>query len=398
MTQIIDKSGRAHEIDLSLADYRAAYDQGLTFAQYLNGKVEMDVDSAEKFGTPFEQALASNNLFRSYNKHTGIRPPTMKQVLQGDVDVNLGTIVRPDGSAAQTVAGRLLFPALIIEMVESQISEDNSSYEGIFNQLVATTTNSDSPRMDQPIINLTAPRAKRSQPVAQGALPPNMVTISLSEKSYRLPSYAIGLEITDEAQKSTALDLVGIALREQGAAERAAMVDEGLTQMIDGDTDLGMSALSSELVTAYDSTISAAATMTQKAWIKWLRKDWKKLNIDWVICDIDSYLSIEGRSNRPVVVGNEGTDARLNVIPRIANSGLPDSVNFFIVDTAVIGANTLVGIDSTRAIRKAVYTGAAYSAIEEFVLRRTSALRIDFSLAYFRLLDGAWKKMTMTTS
>jgi len=398
MTQIIDNTGRAHEVKLEMSDYRAALDAGLSLPQHLQNKYQLNAATQKEHGTPFEQALASNNMFIRPDRATGIRSARMSDVLNGSVGIQMGSIVRPDGSDAQTVAGRMLFNALVIEMVESQLADNDTTYEGIFNSLVATTTNSDTPRMDQPIINLTAPQADRSQPIGQGALPPSMATISLSEKSYRLPSFSIGLEITEEAQRATTLDLVTIAVTEQAKAERSAVVDQAIKNMVLGDTDLGMAALATETIETYDSSLSANGVASHKGWLKWLRKDWKKLNIDWVICDLDSYLAIEGRSNRPVVTGNDSMDAGLNVIPKAANPGLPDNVNFFIVETSLLGANMVVGLDSSRAIRKAVYTGAAYQAIEDFVMRRTTAMRIDWSLSYFRLIDQAWKVLLLNAS
>jgi hypothetical protein len=396
MTQIVDRAtGLAQDVKLTVEDYQAAFDAGLTFPQYLNNKFDTDED---KHGTAFEQALASNNMFLRSDRVSGIRPPSMKDVLSGSVNINMGPVVRPDGSNTQSLAGRLLFPAVVLEMIDSELRVDSTSYEGVFNSMIATTANVDSPRVDQPIINLTAPRAVRSQPIAQLSAPPAMVSITLSEKSFRLPTFSIGMEISDEAQQAATLDLVGIALREQAAAERAAMIDEGIKNMVDGDVDLGMSALSAELVTVYDSTIATAGTITQKAWLKWLRKDWQKMSITDVICSLDVYLAIEARANRPVVVGDNGNDLRLNTLLSVANPGLPDRVNFFIVEPELLGANTLVGLDRSKAIRKAVYTGASFSAIQEFALKRSSALRIDFSLGYFRLIDTAWKKLSLTTS
>jgi len=394
MTQICTREGLRQEIDLSLKDYENALNTGLTLPQYLASQYETD---EEKYGTVFEQAMASNNMFVRRDNKTGIKPPSMKDILSGSADISMGPITRNDGSNAQTLSGRLLFPAAVLEMVESQLSDDNTAYEGVFNRMIATTTNVDSPRVDQPIINLTAPRAIRSQPIAQLSEPPAMVSITLSEKSFRLPTFSIGLEISQEAQRASTLDLVGIALREQALAERAAVIDESISKMIDGDTDLGMTALSANLITAYDSTIAASGVITNKAWVKWLREYWKKMAIDWVICDLDTYLAVEGRSGRPIVTENDGS-GRITSLPALANPGIPDRVNFFPVETSLIGANTMVGIDSSKAIRKVVYTGAAYSAIEEFVLRKSSALRIDYSIGYFRLFDEGWKKTTLTTS
>lgn len=400
MTQIIDREGLAQQVDLKIEDYRAAFDAGMTLPQYLNNKYQTD---ETQYGTAFEQAMASNGMFLNADKKYGIKPPTIRAILDGNVDINMGAITRPDGNNAQTLSGRLLFPAAILELVESQLAVDNGAYESVFNQLVAMNTSVDSPRFDQPIINLTAPRAVRSQPISQLSEPPAMVSITLSEKSQRLPTHSIGLEISDEASRASTLDLVGIALREQATAERAARIDEALIKMIAGDTDLGLTALTSANAHDFDSAATSAAAFSQKAFLKYLRADWKKLNIDWIICDLDGYLAMENRTGKPIWTGNEGTDGRLNSIMQAANPGIPGQINYFIVDPVVLGSannstasGKIVGLDSTRAIRKVTFSGAAYSAIENFVLRRASALRIDFSEGYFRLFDEAWKPLLLS--
>lgn len=391
---VIDRQGRNQEFELSLDHYKAAADQGLSLAQYLNRSIDTDVDA---YGTPFDQMMASAGMYLTDDKQTGIKPPSLHSVLNGTTQINMGPIVRPDGSQALTVSGRLLFPAAVLELVQSQLMDDHNSYVGIYNRMVAITSAVDSPRVDQPIINLTGPRDLRAQPIAQMAEPQSMTSITLSEKSVRIPTFSVGLEISDEAAKSSTIDLVSIALQQQAIGEQAYRVDYYLQSMVNGDADLGISALPSNTAASYDSTIAANGVITHKAWLKWLREDWKKLSIGWVICNLDTYLAIEGRSGRPTIYnGDRGTDERLNSIPTAANPGIPDAVQFFIVDSSVLGANTLVGIDPRYAIRKIVYTGASYSAIEQFIMRRSTAFRFDFAEASFRLIDNAWKKMTLT--
>lgn len=388
--QVIDRQGRAQEWTPSLDAYKAAFSKGLTLPQFLNATMDTD---AEKFGTPFEQILASSGIYLREDRKLGLRPPKMTELLNGDIDINMGVVSAPDGANRLTVAGRFLFPAVIIEMVESQLREDNAGYAAVYNQMVATTTSVDSPRFDQPIINLTAPRAIRSKPIAQGAEPAAMVSISLSDANFKLPTFSIGIEITDEAARASTLDLVGIALREQSEAERAAIIDENIVAMVLGDTDRGISALTAVNADTFDSTISADGVITNRAWLKWLSQSYKTMAIDWAITDIDTYLAIEGRTGRPLAQNNSAGTELLNTIPAAVNSGLPGVVKFFLVDVSLLGANTVIGIDSRKAIRKVVYAGAAYSAIEQFVMRRTTALRVDFSESSFRLIDGAWKRL-----
>jgi hypothetical protein len=393
MPVIKDRNGTQHEVTLDVGMYREAFEQGMSLQQYLANRFDCD---HERDGTPFEQLLASSKFYLKRDTELGLKPPTIGHIMDGKVDINMA-ITRPDGTQALTPAGRFLFPAVVMQMVEHELSSDSSAYVGIYNRMVAQTDVVDSPRADQPIINLSAPRSSRSQPIAQGAEPPRMVSISLSDKSYRIPTFSIGLEITAEAARSTAVDLVAIALREQAEAERVARVTESLSAMISGDSDLGIAALSSENSSTYDNAASSAANMTNKAWIKWLMKDWTKMTIDWVICDIDAYLAIEARAGRPTTSGDQGTDGRLTTIPMAANPGLPGQVNFFIVPTAVVGANTLIGLDSRKAIRKVVYAGGSYQAVEEFVMRTTTAMRFDFAEASFRMFytGEGWKKLVM---
>jgi hypothetical protein len=387
---IVDRDGARHQVDLSVEMYREAFDANLSLPQYLNQKFDTD---SEKFGTPFQQLLATSGLALRRDQQSGLPASLMKDVLDGGPQM---AVTRPDGSQALTVAGRMLFPAVIMQWIESQLMDDYTAYEGVYNRMIALTSSANSPRVDQPIIDLTLPRSSLAQPIAQLAEPTAMVSIKLSEKSYRIPTKSIGFEISDEASKSTAIDLVGMTLQQQIIGQRIALINQYLVAMIGGDADLSMTALTPENISTYDATAVGGA-VTNTAWVKWLRKDWTKLTIDWVICDIDTYLKIENRTGRPTVYTDAGNDIRLTSIPTAANPGIPGGVNFFIVDTAVVGANTLVGIDSRKAIHKMIYVGGAYSAVEQYVMRRSTAMRFDFAEMSTRLYanNDGWKKLVL---
>jgi hypothetical protein len=400
MPQIITKDGTAQEIFLNLDQYKAALDSDMSFAAYLNNTYGADVDS-EKNGTPYEQLLLSSGMFMNENRSMGIKPPTVRQILGIDGSgsgMQAGAIIRPDGSQALTISGRLLFASTVLELVDHALHQDTAAYTGNFNKMVATTQTLTSPRIDQPIINRTAPRGSRSQAVAQMANPVDMVSISLSEKSFRMPTYAISLEISHEAETATTLDLVSIILKQQAEGQRAAIIDEAIKKLVLGDVDWGLSALSGNLITAYDSSISTANTITHKAWLRWLREDRQYKTITHVIGDLDAFMAIEGRSGRPVVTGDKGTDARLNVEATLMDKGLPGGIQFFDTQTSLLGAGVVVGLDSSYAIKKWIYTGATYSAIEEYVMRRSRALRVDFSEAYTRIFDDGFKRVALATS
>jgi len=397
-SKVFDDSG-SHDITLDMQDYKAAEKSKKTLPQYLANKYP--VANAKDHGSTFTQLLANAGMFTNHNRELGIAPPSMADVLDGTVDVSMSAVTRPDGQNALSPSGRLLFPALILEMVESELRRDDSVYSGIFNRMVAQTISTPTPRYDQPVIDVTGPRASKSQPIAQFAEPDRMVSISVSDRSFRMPVKSIGLEISKEAQAASTLDLVGIAVREQALEERADMIDESISNMLLGNADMGPDAQGA-LPVAAGTTFDAAMTtgvVTHEGWVKYLRNQWRYRNIDWVITDIDGFLAVENRTNRPVVVGDQGQDIRLNTIPTTQMPGIPNSVNFFIVENAatVGGADRLVGLDSSKAIRKIVYTGADYQAVEEFVMRKSTAFRFDWSERHERIgFDNAWSVCDFT--
>jgi hypothetical protein len=388
--QIKDPSGSPQEIDVSLETYREAYAQQLTLPQLLSRKFPTDPSA---YGTVFEQCMASAGVFLRGDNATGIKPPTISQLLSGRGQGMMGPIVAPDGSGALDPAGRLLYPTVILELLNLQLSQDDQSYESTFNQMIGQQVNITSDLYQQPSVDVTGPRASRMQPVAQGAEPANMIKISLANKAYTIPTFSIGLEITDQAMAKLAIDEVGIMVSEQASAQRTAWINEGIAAMVSGDTDRNLTALPS--ITAISLDPAAATGVTRKAWLKFLWSNWNNLSIDWVLGnDIDPYLILEDRAGRPTVLTDQGTDIRLDTQPVMAGPQMPRAVRYFPLSGVVLPANTIVGIDSRKAIRKVTYVNATYSAIEQYLIRRTQVMRIDIAELYTRFIDHAWKQMT----
>lgn len=391
---ILAQDGTRQEIPLNLELYKAAEDHGMSLSSYINTKYPTDV---ERHGTAFAQMMQSCGLYLSEDREFGIKPPTIKAILEGSAILAGTAITRPDGSQSRTPAGRLLFPAVLLEILEASLRDNKEGYLAAFTSMVAFTRSVNSAKYEQVIINYANPQAARGQPIAQLSRPTRMLTITTSDVTKTIPTYSIGMEISKEALNAATLDLIGLAVREHAIEERAAQVDADMVAIVNGDTDSGQTALSSITAQSLDSAIVAAGNITHKAWVKYLRRNWRRRTITDVMCDIDTYLAIEGRANRPNNQGDRGTDERLNTIPQIRLSGIPGSVSMFVTETSIFGANTLVGLDRTKALRRIIYTGADYSATEDFVLRKSSAFRMDWaerieSAGYSQAFD----KMTLT--
>jgi hypothetical protein len=247
--------------------------------------------------------------------------------------------------------------------------------------MVAFTRTINSPRYDQVIIDYSQPRNARSRPIAQLAEPVRLLSITTSSVQKAIPVWSIGIEISKEAQAASTLDLVGIAIREHSLEEYSKRLDEDFAGIVTGDVDMGEAGIIGSAVTAasFDSGITTAGTLSQKAWVKWLLQNRRKRTIDWLVCDIDTYLAIEARSGRPTVQNASAIDERLNTVPHFALPGVPGGVNVFVTEDSTFGTNTIVGLDSSKALRRIVYVGADYNAIEEYVMRKSTAMRMDYS-------------------
>jgi hypothetical protein len=389
---IVDREGRNQELEIAIEDYKAAGDAGLSLTQYLTRKIGNDINLDH--GNVLEQCMSSCGMFLRPDGRNGIQPVNMKDVLDGGLQLS-AAVVRNDGSSRHTVTGRLLFPEVILQIMQENLTEDKGDFLQAYAQMIAQTQSVTSPRVDQPQINTTAPEDSRSQPQAQLAEPSVMVQITLNDKSYTIPTKSIGLEISDQARQATTLDLVSLAMTAQARGEQIAMVEDQLKNMIDGDTDIGETAISAVTAQSYDSSISGAGEITQKAWIKFLRKEYRKRNIDWCVMDLDTALAVENRTNKPNVQGDDPNSPRLDAIFTVENLGFrPPRV--LLVDTTYVGANTIVGLDSRFAIRRIINVSATYSAIEEFVMRRKTGFRVDYGQIAHKLYPEAWHKMTLT--
>lgn len=389
---VFNGMGQPVAVDVDVMDYKAAADNGMSLSQFLNAKVT-DYDASR--GTPFEQMMASAGMFIRPSDTTGIKSPTMKQVMDGGLSMNVGAIVRPDGSDG-TPSGRLLFPEIILQIIESELTEDRSDFVNGYNQMVGQTISVTSPKVEQPILDTTGPRGadQASQPIAQLAEPAVMVSVTVSDTTRRIPTKSIGLTISDEALQATTLDLVGLAMTHQAREERIRIIESNIANMVNGDTDLGESALTGVNADTFDATIAADGVLTQKAWIKYLRAEYQKRTITHIMCDVDTALAIEGRSGKPTINDDDPKSPRIDTLFSVENLGLT-APRILLLDTAILGANAIVGLDSRFAIRRVINVNAAYSAIEQYVMRRATGFRVDYGEISHKLFTDAWSRMDL---
>lgn len=385
----IDAAGDKQALDFGIHTYKEAAAVNLSVPQYLASRFPTN---AERDGTAFEQALEQCGVFVKGDAANGIQSSRLDSVVgrsAGAITIN------------GTPASRIMFPAAILAAVENRLQagvHGENSTPDAFDSMVAFEDSVNSERFERPVLDLSGPEAARSAPVAQLAMPPTMLGIKVSDVARTIPTWAIGVEISEQAQRAWSLDLLSLVVARQAAVERMERAEGYVLQLLNGDSDLGQSSLSSivgKVVTAVSLDATATAGITQKAWLAWLSRNPTKRVITTVITDLAGAMAIEGRAGRPTSSDNiNGVTQRLDTKFRVLNAQWPGEVEIFITNNPSWPAKTIVGFDKRYGIHRVKSLTAAYQAVEDFVLKRSTAMRIDNGELVYRLFDEAFEVLT----
>lgn len=324
---------------------------------------------------------------------------TLKDALDGRAAIQAGLTgpTTNDGS----VTGRLATQAYLFDAIENKLRASDYGIMGLFNRKAAAVDSINGTKFDRPIINMTRPEQGRSRAIAQLAEPASMMTLTVSDNSYKIPGTSIGLEYSDQAAASVSLPIVTLSVTRQAEVEALERVEGYLLSFLNGDTDFGMPALSAvagavkNAKTDFDSTLTAG-NLSQKAWVGWLFNGSRSRRIDTIITDLAGALAIEGRSGRPTVQTDNATSPRIDVGMTVANPTWPDQVEIIISQSPNWPANTIVGFDSRYGYHVVNSTSMAYEAMQEFAIRRSTQMRWDSGSVAYRLYDSAWSVLTLS--
>jgi len=389
----IDAQGNPQAADLTIEMYRDASASGVSLRQHL---ATVYPTNDTKYGSAYAQFLEQCGIFVKADKDLGLRPSSMDTVLNPSKDA--ASAITKDGIPAS----RILFPAVFLEVIESKLQVDYATNPNALNSMIAVTDSIQGDRWERPVIDYTLVEGARAKPVSQLAVPDVMMTITASDKGMRIPSWAIGMEISEQALRSTTIDLVGLAVARQAAVEGNERANNYILSLLNGDADLGMVALSTlsgkvTKASSYDSTIVAAGALTQKAWMSWIGNPQRanKRVITHIVTDLATALAIENRSGKPVVTTDNPTSSRIDTLMQIINPTWTENVKIFLSNDPNWPANTIMGLDSRYAIHRVNSLTAQYSAVEQFVLKRSTAMRFDRGELLYRLFDDAFDVLTL---
>lgn len=387
MSAFLNAAGAVQQVELSVGMYREAAARGQSLQQYLNTTY---ATNSERYGSAFSQMVESEGIYLRANRELGIRPSTMSDILSPQA----ASVVKDS-----VPASRILFPAVFMQAIEDKLIASLTMTSSAFESMIAVDESINGERYEQPVVNYDKPSAARAQGVAQLARPASMLTITTLDKAYRIPSWAIGLEVSDQALKATTIDFVALSLARQAAVERNERAQNYVLALLNGDVDNGDGTLASLGFMPAASTYDAAATggaITQKAWMKYLMANGTKRTLTHIVTDIDTALKIESRTGKPIITNDDSKTSRFDTQFNVMNPTWAKNPDLFITDIATWPANTIMGLDKNWAIRRVRNLSADFQGIEAFVMRRATQMRFDFGEHVNRLYPEAFGGMTLT--
>lgn len=394
MAFYIDSKGDRHDVPATVDLYREAADKGVSVAALINTKFnDKDAMPDLKLGNVFQQVCASEGLVLVGSNPFGARSPMLADIFEGRASYEVANTQgrsTPFGTESRT-----LFPAAVIAMIEDQIQPDRTTDDGVFRSLVKLNQSIGTDTFMQPVISYAnaggannGANGARAQRITQLSDTPMMLKMTTSDKFRKLPTYGIGIQMTDQAMKATSLDMMVMTVNRYTQIEKDARVYAYLSNLFAGDLDQNIGAVSSVTTTTLDSTASGGV-LTHKAWVKFLARNRKKRKITHVIADIDTYLKFEQRTGRPGTNLYDPSLERIDPQAKVVNNTFGGDVVWFIVDAAVDGgpvpANTIWALDKEQAITMVQNTAADYTATERFVLNRSEAMIWHWGEEAYRL-------------
>jgi hypothetical protein len=392
MAAFIDAQGATQQFEVNLDLVREAGQAGLSVRDHVNTLLTSDVRA---YGDPFSQLCESEGIVLVPSRKYGVQATSLKTVLEGRQDqvrLEAGTVVRQPSNQARI----LLMPA-IGALIEDKLLADLDMNANAFDNMIAQDETIADEWLLWPEVNMAGAEAGRSQVTSQLAKPARMMSITTSEKQIRIPTFALGIEWSEQSSKYVKLDLIALAIARQVAIERNERANTNLLNILNGDADVGQASLASlgKVTTALSLDAAATAGITQMAWVSWLYKNSTKRRLGALVTNIAGAMAIENRTGRPVVTNDNPTSARIDSTVSVMNPTWAPNLPIFIVDPSVGWPDkTIMGLDINYGLHRVSSTNAEYAAQEDFVLRRAHAMRWDFGQIVRRLYTDAFEVLT----
>jgi hypothetical protein len=387
----IDRSGGTQQWSPSAEELVAMVKSGDPVAE-MNRKF---ADADMSVGTAFDQFKASVGLVRpGKNNPFGFRATKIGALLDGSAAGSFSANTQQNSGTFGT-ASRAFVNIAVISEITSEMQKDRETDSGVFEQMIANNISVDTEHFEQPVVDyktVGGPEEAKATRVAQGAEPSKMLFFKTSDRIRRIGAWNIGMQWTDQALRNTNIDYVTRTVAHYLQVERDERVYRYINALYNGDGDLNVGAVAAVTSTSLDAA-ATGGVLTHKAFVKFLARQRKYRKVTHLVCDLDTYLKIEGRTGRPGSNSYDPTLTRVDPQAGLINVGFGNDVRIFLVDSAADGgpvpANTIYALDASVAISRVTNTAAAYSAVEEYAMKRSTAMRLDWAEEVFRSLGDS---------
>jgi hypothetical protein len=386
---ITDAQGSVDQVDVDLALSSVAQAAG---AKHPLAHLDNTVAVSAGLPTARQQVYMQMGLNR--------RDIKLKDAMESTAMVQAG-LTGPT-TADNSITGRLVTQAFLFDAIEGSLRSNDYGILGVFNANAAQIDSIAATKFDRPLIDMSRPAQARSRGIAQLAEPARMLTLTVSDVSYKIPATSIGIEYSDQFAASTSLPVVSMAIQRQAEEEALERVESNMLSFLNGDVDIGMAPLSAvpgavrNAKANFDASLTVAGTLSQKAWVGWLFNGSRFRQINTVITDLAGALAIENRSGRPTVQTDNATSPRIDVGMSIANPTWPDQVTVVITQDPNWPAGTIMGFDNRYGYHIVNSTVLSYEGMEQFASRRATKMRFDQGSIAYRFYDQAWSVLTLS--
>ena len=382
----IDKTGAQQQVDITAEEmFSGAHKANLTPAAFINQKF---ADADLSIGPAFKQMQAGLGICSPGSDNPfGLRSASMASLLDGTggFGANTQQNTTPFGTAS-----RAFTIISVIDAIESAMAKDRTTDADNFYGMVGSTLALNSEHFEQPVVDygtVGGPETAKAQRAVQGANPPRIAFFKTADRIRRIGSWTVGMEWTQQALRATTLDFVTMTMARYLQVERDERAYRYISDLYNGNGDLVVGAVPAVTTTSLDA-LATGGVVTHKSWIKFLARNRKYRKITHAICNIDTYLKVESRTGRPGSNNYDPTLSRIDVNLVSPNQTFGGDVKWIIVEDAASGGpvpdNTIYAIDASSAITLVTNSNAAYSAVEQFAMKRTEAMRMDWSEEVFR--------------
>jgi hypothetical protein len=227
-------------------------------------------------------------------------------------------------------------------------------------------------------VNSASPGLIQPSHIGQLQMPETMITYTLGERQWNIPTRSVGLMFSNDVLKYSLLDRVGLTMAQNFRAFAINRFYEDMASIISGDAQAGNTAVPFVNASTFHAAVNSTdKKLTHRAWVKWLLKDATKFTKTHVIGSDDAWLDYQERYGLPTVFGDVSSDSNRFPAPAsLVGMGIP-TPTFIPMDLSAIGADRLIALDRSRALRKLVNISADYTAVEQLVLRGGVGMRFD---------------------